>query len=175
MKGRSWRAGCPVGRERLRLVRVNYWGFDGYRHRGEIVVHAAIAGKTAGAFTDLYRHRVSIRAMYRVDRFGYSSRVKGADDHASMRADNTSGFNCRSVVGRPSIRSPHAHGRSIDINPFENPYRYQRGKWAPNAWWRDKAAGTYAWTKRSHLVPTIMRRHGFRWTYGAIDGQHFDA
>jgi hypothetical protein len=112
--------------------------------------------------------------MYRVDRFGYSSRVKGADDHASMAADNTSGFNCRSVVGRASIRSPHAHGRSIDINPFENPYRYRRGKWVPNSWWRNKAAGSYAWTKRSHLVPTIMRRNGFRWTYGAIDGQHFD-
>lgn len=174
MTGRSWRPGCPVGRASLRLVRVNYWGFDGYRHRGEIVVHASIARKTARAFSDLYRSRVPIRSMYRVDRFGYSSRVTGADDHASMRADNTSGFNCRSVVGRPSIRSPHAHGRSIDINPFENPYRYRWGKWAPNSWWRDKAAGRYAWTKRSHLVPTIMRRNGFRWTYGAIDGQHFD-
>jgi hypothetical protein len=174
MTGRSWRAGCPVGRSSLRLVRVNYWGFDGYRHRGEIVVHTSIAAKTARAFGDLYRSRVPIRSMYRVDRFGYSSRLKGADDYASMAADNTSGFNCRSVVGRPSIRSPHAHGRSIDINPFENPYRYRFGQWVPNAWWRDKAAGTYAWTKRSHLVPTIMRRNGFRWTYGAIDGQHFD-
>ncbi|MBD8605985.1 M15 family metallopeptidase [Aeromicrobium sp. CFBP 8757] len=174
MKGRSWRAGCPVGRASLRLVRVNYWGFDGYRHRGEIVVHSSIAGKTARAFSDLYRNRVPIRSMYRVDRFGYSSRVKGADDHASMRADNTSGFNCRSVIGRPSIRSPHALGRAIDINPFENPYRYRWGRWAPNSWWKDRAAGTYAWTKRSHLVPTIMRRNGFRWTYGAIDGQHFD-
>lgn len=174
MKGRSWRSGCPVGRSQLRIVRVNYWGFDGYRHRGEIVVHRSIAAKTARAFTDLHRNEVSIRSMYRPDRFGYSRRVRGADDYASMEADNTSGFNCRSVVGRPGVRSPHATGRAIDINPFENPYRYRAGRWVPNSWWSRHAAGTYAWTKKSHLVPTIMRRHGFRWTYGNIDAQHFD-
>jgi len=174
MTGRSWRPGCPVGREQLRLVRVTYWGFDGYRHRGEIVVNKAIAAKTARAFTDLYRHRVSIRAMYRVDRFGYSSRVSGANDYTSMLSDNTSGFNCRAVVGRAGVRSPHATGRAIDINPFENPYRYRYAKWVPNTWWHTRAIGTYAWTKRSHLVPTIMRRNGFRWTYGIVDAQHFD-
>ena len=172
--GRSWRPGCPVGRSRLRLVRVNYWGFDGYRHRGEIVVNRAIAKKTARAFGDLYEHKVPIRAMYRVDRFGYSSRVSGANDYTSMLSDNTSGFNCRAVVGRAGVRSPHATGRSIDINPFENPYRYRYAKWVPNTWWHTRAIGTYSWTKRSHLVPTIMRRNGFRWTYGNVDAQHFD-
>jgi hypothetical protein len=154
-------------------VKVNYWGFDGYRHRGEIVVHRAIGSKTARLFTDLYKNKVSIRAMYRVDRFGYSSRVRGANDYASMAADNTSAFNCRNVVGRPGVRSPHAYGRAIDINPFENPYLSGDG-WVPNTWWRTRAAGTYAWTKSSHLVPRIMKRNGFRWTYGVSDGHHFD-
>jgi hypothetical protein len=172
MTGRSWRAGCPVGRAGLRLVRVNYWGFDGYRHRGEIVVHRTIAPKTERLFTDLYRNRVSIRAMYRVDRFGYSAKLRGGDDLESMARDNTSGFNCRNVVGRPGVRSPHAYGRSIDINPFENPYR--SGRWYPNSWWHEHSAGTYAWTKSSHLVPRIMKRNGFRWTYGNIDAHHFD-
>ncbi|QGG42848.1 M15 family metallopeptidase [Aeromicrobium yanjiei] len=174
MKGRSWRSGCPVGRSSLRVVKVNYWGFDGYRHRGEIVVHKAIGAKTARLFTDLYTNKVSIRAMYRVDRFGYSSRVRGANDYASMAADNTSAFNCRNVVGRPGVRSPHAYGRAIDINPFENPYLAAGDGWVPNAWWRTRAAGTYAWTKSSHLVPRIMKRNGFRWTYGLADGHHFD-
>jgi hypothetical protein len=173
MTGRSWRTGCPVGRSQLRLVRVNYWGFDGYRHRGEIIVNRSISGKTMRLFTDLYRNKVSIRAMYRVDRFGYSARLKGVDDFASMAADNTSGFNCRQVVGRPGVRSPHAYGRSIDINPFENPYRYS-GKWVPNTWWHTRSAGTYAWTKKSHLVPRIMKRNGFRWSYGNSDAHHFD-
>lgn len=174
MTGRTWHAGCPVGRSQLRLVRVNYWGFDGYRHRGEIVVNRSISAKTARVFADLYRSRVSIRSMYRVDRFGYSKRLRGGDDYESMAYDNTSGFNCRDTVGRPGVRSPHATGRAIDINPFENPYRYRAGKWVPNTWWHTHAAGTYAWTKKSHLVPRIMKRNGFRWTYGSIDGQHFD-
>ncbi|MET0768252.1 MAG: Ig-like domain repeat protein [Aeromicrobium sp.] len=172
MPGRSWRAGCPVGRADLRIVRVNYWGFDGYRHRGEIVVHRSIAGKTARLFTDLHKNKVSIRAMYRVDRFGYSATLRGANDYASMARDNTSGFNCRNVVGRPGVRSPHAYGRAIDINPFENPYR--AGRWIPNSWWHTRAVGTYAWTRSSHLVPRIMKRNGFRWTYGNLDAHHFD-
>jgi hypothetical protein len=32
--------------------------------------------------------------MYREDRFGWSQKLHGANDHASMRADNSSGFNC---------------------------------------------------------------------------------
>ena len=31
MIGRSWRPGCPVGLDQLRLLTVTYWGFDGQR------------------------------------------------------------------------------------------------------------------------------------------------
>ncbi len=44
-------SGCPVGRTSLRLVQVNYWGFDGIRHRGSLVVASAISSRTASAFT----------------------------------------------------------------------------------------------------------------------------
>ena len=40
MKGVSWRRGCPVGRDDLRVVETNYWAFDGYRRRGKVVVPA---------------------------------------------------------------------------------------------------------------------------------------
>lgn len=36
--GASWRAGCPVEPARLRRVEVNYIGFDGQTHRGELIV-----------------------------------------------------------------------------------------------------------------------------------------
>ena len=65
--------------------------------------------------------------MYRVDRFGYSSRLRGGDDYASMAAGNTSVFNCRDVVNRPGVRSPHSYGRALDVNTWENPYRSARG------------------------------------------------
>lgn len=173
MVGRSWRAGCPVGRSSLRLVRVNYYGFDGYRYRGEIVVHQAIARRTAAAFSEMHARQLPIRRMYRVDRFGYSTRLKGADDYASMATDNTSGFNCRDVVGRPGRRSPHASGRSIDINPWENPFLASHG-WTPNSYWVGRSHPRVAWRSTSHPVLQVWRRHGFRWTYGTSDAHHLD-
>ncbi len=128
MAGVSFDEDCPVRREDLRYVQVNYWGFDGYRYRGEIIVHASIAGQTEAIFTDLYRLRYPIRQMRLIDDFGKDP-VKGADDYASMNADNTSGFNCRYVDGRESQRvlSPHAGGTAIDINPWENPFQAKTG------------------------------------------------
>ena len=173
MVGRSWHRGCPVGRTGLRLLRINYWGYDGYRYRGEMVLSSAVAGRASAALRDMYAEGLPLRRMYRVDRFGWSSRVRGADDHASMRADNSSGFNCRWVVNRPGVMSPHATGRAIDLNPWENPYRSATG-WVPNSWWASRSHPRVAWRSASHPVVQIWRAHGFRWTYGTSDSQHVD-
>ncbi|WP_146207425.1 M15 family metallopeptidase [Nocardioides silvaticus] len=174
MTGRSWHAGCPVGRAGLRLVRVNYWDYTGYRRRGEVVVASGVARQVAGALKAMYAAELPIRSMYRVDRFGWSARLHGADDYASMSAGNTSAFNCREVVGRPGVRSPHSYGRSLDINPWENPYRSPRGVF-PNTWWLSRSHPEVAWRSRSHRVVQIMAGHGLRWTYGLQDIHHFDA
>ncbi len=174
MQGRSWRPGC-LPRTSLRLVRINYWGFDGYRHRGEIVVAGSVAGRVAGAFGDAYRAELPIRAMYLVDRFGYSPAVRGANDYASMAAGNTSGFNCRDVVGRPGVRSPHASGRAIDVNPWENPYSSPRDGWVPNRYWVGRHLARV--TNRTSASPMVrvLARNGIRWTYRTYDAHHFDA
>ncbi|MBE7323768.1 M15 family metallopeptidase [Nocardioides sp. Y6] len=155
MVGRSWRKGCPVGRAGLRLVEVNHWNFD-------------------GAFTEMHARRIPVRSMHRVDRFGYSRRLGGADDYRSMAADNTSVFNCRGVVGNPSVRSPHSYGRSLDLNPWENPY-FSRTGVVPNRWWVHRSHPRVAWRSREHEVVRLLARHGFRWTYGRADAHHFDA
>lgn len=173
MTGRSWHAGCPVGRSGLRLVRVNYWGFDGYRHRGELVAATGAADNMAGALAEMHERRLPIRAMYRVDRFGWSGRLQGADDYRSMAAGNTSAFNCRWVVGRPGTRSPHTYGRSLDVNTWENPF-HSAGGVVPNAWWAGRSHPLVAWRSRAHAVVRLMARHGLRWTYGTSDSQHFD-
>jgi len=172
MYGRSWKPGCPVGRSGLRYLTVNYWGFDGYRHRGEVVVRSTAAMKFAIAMTKLYNARVPIRAMFLPDRFGYSGQSGGANDYASMRHDNTSAFNCRLVTGDPHSRSPHSYGTAIDLNPWENPFRSNDG-WLPNGWWGDKQIGKYAWKRSDHLVVRLMREAGFSWPYGKYDAQHF--
>jgi hypothetical protein len=173
MTGRTWHAGCPLGRSGLRLLRINYWGFDGYRYRGEMVLSTAIARRAAAALSDMYAGRYPIRRMYREDRFGWSKRLGGANDYASMAADNTSAFNCRHVVNKPGVQSPHARGRAVDLNTWENPYRSATGL-VPDTWWASHSNPRYAWRSSSHPVVRIWRSHGFRWTYANIDSQHLD-
>ena len=114
MRGSSWHAGCPVPLDDLRLVRITFLGFDGEAHRGRLVAHRRWAVELLGVFERLYERSFSIRRVRLVDRYG-------ADDRTSMRHDNTSAFNCRTVAGT-SVWSQHASGRAIDINPVENPY-----------------------------------------------------
>lgn len=111
----SWRPGCPVPIEDLRLVNADHWGFDGREHRGELVVHRLHAQAVLGVLELLFERRFPIERMELVDLYG-------GDDLASMEANNTSAFNCRSVVGKPGVWSEHAYGRAIDINPVQNPY-----------------------------------------------------
>ncbi|WP_155992854.1 M15 family metallopeptidase [Nocardioides sp. URHA0020] len=173
MVGVSWHSGCPVGRGGLRIIRVNYWDYQGYRRRGEVVASTGAAGAMGAALAEMYRRKLPIRAMYRVDRFGWSDRSHGGNDYASMAAGNTSAFNCRDVTGRPGHRSPHSWGRSLDVNTWENPYRSAQGL-VPNSWWQSHSDKRVAWRSRSHAVVKVMARHGLRWTYGNGDTQHFD-
>ena len=174
MVGVSWHSGCPVGRSGLRLLRINYWDYSGYRRRGELVAAPSAIGQMAGALADLYRGDYPLRSLYRVDRFGYSARSHGGNDYASMAAGNSYAFDCRDVTGNPGTLSPHAYGRSIDLNTWENPYRSAQGI-VPDSWWQGHSDPRVAWRSASHAVVRIMARHGLRWTYGLGDTQHFDA
>ena len=114
MKGKSWHKGCPVPIRRLRLIRVSYHGFDGETHTGRLVAHKDAVDALTSSLRAMYEAGFKIRRMYLVDRYDGS-------DHKSMRADNTSAFNCRTVAGTDTW-SQHAYGRAIDVNPVENPY-----------------------------------------------------
>ena len=114
--GASYHPGCPVGPSALRALHLSYWGFDDRAHVGSMVVSAAVTQPVLTVFAALYRARFPVRQMTTVDAFG-------GDDEASMAADNTSGFNCRFVVGsQPPRWSAHAYGEAIDVNTVENPY-----------------------------------------------------
>jgi hypothetical protein len=115
----SWHPGCPVGLQRLRYLRISYWGFDQRAHLGEMVLNASAVQPTQRAFAALFAARFPIRRMRLVDRYGGS-------DYASIQADNTSAFNCRDATGA-SRWSEHAFGLAIDVNPIENPYVYANG------------------------------------------------
>jgi D-alanyl-D-alanine carboxypeptidase len=115
----SWHAGCPVGLDGLRLIRMTYWGMDNKPHQGELVVNARVATKIASVFHKLYDDRYPIRRMELVDKY------KGSD-FDSIEADNTSAFNCRNATGS-SNWSQHAYGLAVDLNTCENPYVHPGG------------------------------------------------
>jgi hypothetical protein len=122
----SYHPGCPVAPAQLRLVRLAYWGFDGSRHLGALVVNERVVPAVEAVFRRLYAARFPIRRMEPVDAF------HGSDDR-SMAADNTSAFNCRyAVAAGPKRWSVHAYGEAIDVDPLENPY-LEEGRVLPPA------------------------------------------
>ncbi|WP_345566679.1 M15 family metallopeptidase [Nonomuraea rosea] len=110
----SWRPGCPVHYQDLRLITMSYWGFDDKPHTGELVVRKTVTDDVVTVFRKLYDWRWPIRQMKLVD-------VYKGDDYDSIDVDNTSAFNCRPATGS-SNWSNHAYGEAIDLNPRENPY-----------------------------------------------------
>jgi len=166
----AWYAGCPVARSGLRRVEVNFFGFDGRVHRGALVVNADVAPSAARIFGRLFDRRFPIHRMEPIELFG-------GDDNASMAADNTSAFNCRrsSQANAPAAASPHANGRGVDLNPYENPWMDPRCHcFQPDARYGTRRSGVGVVTKGG--VPwTEFTRAGWTWQDTAgIDYQHFD-
>jgi poly-gamma-glutamate synthesis protein (capsule biosynthesis protein) len=167
----SWREGCPVPLADLRYLTVPYIDMAGQEQRGALVVHADVADAVLRVFASLREAGYPVRSMRLVDDFG-------ADDGASMAADNTSAFNCRLRTGGTEW-SEHAYGRAIDLNPVENPYvvgshvapregvAYLDRPVAPGVLHADDAAvrafAAEGWT------------WGGTWTGGVLDYQHFSA
>ncbi|SDP65406.1 D-alanyl-D-alanine carboxypeptidase [Pedococcus dokdonensis] len=180
MVGVSWTSGCPVGRSQLRYVRVNFWGFDGKRSRGSIVVNASIADETAAAFTRLYSLQFRIRQMKPMDStWGKNPKGPGANDYAAMEADNTSAFNCRYVGGEEAskVYSKHAYGTAIDVNDFENPYVADNGTVYPDRYFltrRGPAPGVFS--SSGSAAVRAFTSQGLRWggLWSNPDYQHFD-
>jgi hypothetical protein len=172
MTGRSWHPGCPVPLHDLRLVRLTYWGFDRAAHTGKLVVHKRWAPEIARVFHKLYDARFPIRRMRLVDRYG-------ATDMRSMKADNTSAFNCRYRNNVCCTWSQHAYGRAIDIDPVENPYVGPWGVSPPNG-----AAFVHRKRLRRGMLAFHDRAwwafHAIGWHWGGswngpTDYQHYSA
>ena len=169
----SWRPGCPVPIRDLRLLTLDYRGFDGAVHRGEMVVNKGVAADVVSVFRALFDARFPIRRMKLVD-------VYGGDDDRSMAADNTSAFNCRSATGHPGVWSEHSYGWAIDINPVENPYVSSGGSVAPPAGARhaNRSATAPGMIQGSGVVVRAFAAVGWGWggSWQSIkDYQHFSA
>jgi hypothetical protein len=172
MRGKSWHRGCPVPIRRLRLIRVSYHGFDGDRHIGKLVANKNAVEALVRALRSMYRNDFKIRRMWLVDRYE-------GNDRRSMRADNTSAFNCRFVSGTTRW-SEHAYGRAIDINPVENPYVGSDGSVSPRNGrpYVDRSRRAKGMIHARDATVRAFRRVGWRWGgywRSAKDYQHFAA
>ncbi len=110
----TWRDGCPVALQDLRVVTVRVIGYDGKVADGTIVVHADVAEDVASIFGSIFASGFPVGKMKPIEAYG------GSDDR-SIDDDNSSAFNCRAVTGGSKF-SEHAYGTAIDLNPFRNPY-----------------------------------------------------
>lgn len=114
IKGKSYKAHCPLPLTDLRYVKVLHCNAEGKPQLGELLCHKNIATDLVDIFKNLYKAHYRIERMILIDAYG-------ADDERSMSANNTTCFNFRYVAGTQRL-SNHSKGCAIDINPLYNPY-----------------------------------------------------
>lgn len=171
MRQQSWHEGCPTPIADLAYLRLSYVGIDRRSHTGEMVVHRELAAEVIAIFKALYEQRFPIEKMRLIDDYG-------GDDDASMADNNTSGFNCRFVPGKPGVFSQHSRGRAIDINPRMNPMIAAGGVLPPaGAPFVDRTVPTPGLLRSGDQAVRAFSSRG--WTWGGSwdslkDYQHFE-
>ncbi|PKH40206.1 D-alanyl-D-alanine carboxypeptidase [Nocardioides alpinus] len=110
----TWKPGCPVAAADLAWVRVVFWGFDGGRHTGELLVHRSVADDVAQVFGVLWRQR------FPQEQVGIT-RTYDPDAPSTGDGNGTAAFVCRPSTGATYF-SQHAYGLALDLNSFQNPY-----------------------------------------------------
>lgn len=163
-----------VNYDMLRHIVIKYNDFNNEVKVGEIVCNEKIAGDLLEIFEELYKNGYQLERVQLIDEYG-------ADDDASMAADNTSCFNYRVVEGSTKL-SYHAYGLAIDVNPFYNPYVQMR-----NGSLHIDPPGSEPYANRDENFPykidendlayKLFKQHGFIWGgdwNSCKDYQHFE-
>jgi hypothetical protein len=115
IKKNIWNKKCPVDINRLKLLNLSYYDFDGNHHNdGKMIILDSIAEKVVEVFKELYKQKFPIAKIKLINDYN-------GDDELSMADNNSSAFMCREVTGGGRI-SLHSYGVAIDINPIQNPY-----------------------------------------------------
>ncbi|MEG1312201.1 MAG: M15 family metallopeptidase [Romboutsia sp.] len=104
----------PLSFDDLSYLKVNYYGFDGETHIGEMVVDKNIASEVIDIFKELYNKKYPIEKIKLIDEYN-------AVDELSMCDNNSSSF-CYRTIANTNIVSNHGKGLAIDINPLQNPH-----------------------------------------------------
>lgn len=96
----------------LALLNVEYWGYDGVLHRGQLLVNKAIAEEMRWIFVQILRLRFPLKSVIPQSQFGYN-------DERSMQANNSSAYRPgRLASGR---LSEHDKGAAVDLKTLTHP------------------------------------------------------
>jgi len=158
MTGSSWKEGCPVSPEDLRVIHMTYLGFDDDVHTGALVVHARLAQEVADIFEELFKAGFQIERMQPYEDFAIAQYAAHND---------TVGFYCRPAQDDPSEFSWHAYGLAVDLNSMTDPFLDPKQGWWPKGsdGARNRSAPGLVGPKSE--VVAIFMRHG--WAWGGID------
>jgi hypothetical protein len=169
---KTYRQGCPVGPSKLRTITLNYFGFDRRMHRGMVIVRSNLTSKITRGFKKALDAGYPIAKMRNPNDYG-------GNDPRQMAANNTSGFNCRKVVGNPYAQSPHSYGIAVDVNPVHNPYRDRNGTWWPanGRSYIDRTPRRFGMLTKNSSLTKQLKKEGYFW--GGLwspgkDYQHFE-
>jgi len=164
---------CPVNiKERQRLVTVKYYSFDNKIHQGQLLIDKDLVEDIILIFDLILSERFPIHSVIPISHISFRRNGRW-DDNASMEANNSSGFNYRTIAGTQTL-SKHATGRAFDINPVQNPYITSNAILPFNSVYNPRAPGTL--TNDNIIVKTLIARG---WTWGGNwtnlkDYQHFE-
>ncbi len=174
MKGKSYKDNCTVELADLRYIKVLHKDAEGRVLLGEMVCNRSIEADLLAIFRVLYDEGYPIERMVLIDNYG-------ADDGASMRANNSSAFNFRFIAGTEKL-SNHSLGLAVDINPLYNPYvKVKDGRTIVDppqgVRYVDRTLENPFIIKDNDLLVTEFLSHGFTWGghWNSLkDYQHFE-
>ena len=139
--------------DRLSMVDVFYFSFDGMRHQGQIIINSELEDDVCEIFVLIAKLKFPIGKAIPIVAYSWL-------DGESMAANNTSCFNYRVIEGTTKL-SLHSFGRALDINPVQNPVIYPNGLIAPEgAVYNPQKKG--AFTAANPIVQEFLKR-GWHW------------
>jgi hypothetical protein len=167
-KGGPWQI-----KKKQEIIDLLYYSFDGKIHKGQLVIDKRLSGDIREVFKVALRSKFPITSVIPISDYRFFKDGKWNDDNQSMLANNTSGYNYRTVTGGKSL-SKHAYGYALDINPIQNPYIKGSIILPYFAVYDPAKPGTL--TADSAVVKTFLR---LGWTWGGNwkslkDYQHFE-
>ena len=139
--------------DRLSIMDVLYYSFDGKKHLGQIIVDSDLEDDIFEIFSVIEKLRFPVGRVIPIVEYKW-------DDNKSMAANNSSAFNFRVIEGTTKL-SLHSLGKAVDINPVQNPVIYPNGVIVPEgAQYSPSKTGTFS--AKNPVVQEFTKR-GWYW------------